>query len=384
MTLISNEAYVTLVTNEAYVSGACVLAQSLRNSGTAKTLCCMVVEGALSEDSLAALRALFTCLSPVSLLDSGDAANLALLGRPELGPTFTKICLWQLTQFKKVVFLDADTLVLQNIDDLFGRPEFSACPDAGWPDCFNSGVFVAVPSEATFHELLRFAANQGSFDGGDQGLLNAFFSSWSTSAAEHRIPFTYNLTINAAYSYAPAFARFQKDVKVVHFIGAHKPWNFYRFADGGIVPRGDSTSVNLEFVHLWWRVREQVEALLREQSCCFGAETFAGSGANQLLRSGTSIIQAAQATSSALSAASSAADADADAAAAADFASYRIKWSADVEKYFSQRSAAEKSKFIFPALTAKHQQQQQASRNHRVFGGRLDEAEDCDDRFYED
>ncbi len=39
------------------------------------------------------------------------------------------------------MFLDADTLVLANSDKLFVREEFSAAPDAGWPDCFNSGVF---------------------------------------------------------------------------------------------------------------------------------------------------------------------------------------------------------------------------------------------------
>jgi hypothetical protein len=47
----------------------------------------------------------------VNVLDSQDAANLALLTRPELGITFTKLHCWRLTQFSKCVFLDADTLV---------------------------------------------------------------------------------------------------------------------------------------------------------------------------------------------------------------------------------------------------------------------------------
>jgi len=64
--------------------------------------------------------------------------------RSELGITFTKLHCWRLIQFKKGVFLDADTLVLRNIDDLFQREELSAAPDAGWPDCFNTGVFVFV------------------------------------------------------------------------------------------------------------------------------------------------------------------------------------------------------------------------------------------------
>jgi len=55
--------------------------------------------------------------------------------------------------------------VLQNVDDLFDREELSAAPDIGWPDCFNSGVFVYRPSEETYSALLQLAITQGSFDG---------------------------------------------------------------------------------------------------------------------------------------------------------------------------------------------------------------------------
>lgn len=47
----------------------------------------------------------------MDVMDSGDRPRLSLLGRPELGITFTKIHCWTLTQFSKCVFLDADTLV---------------------------------------------------------------------------------------------------------------------------------------------------------------------------------------------------------------------------------------------------------------------------------
>lgn len=55
--------------------------------------------------------------------------------------------------------------VVRNIDELFEREELSAAPDAGWPDCFNSGVFVFKPSVETYRALLKFALEKGSFDG---------------------------------------------------------------------------------------------------------------------------------------------------------------------------------------------------------------------------
>lgn len=55
--------------------------------------------------------------------------------------------------------------ILRNCDELFERDEFSAAPDVGWPDCFNSGVFVFTPSVSTYGKLIEFAATTGSFDG---------------------------------------------------------------------------------------------------------------------------------------------------------------------------------------------------------------------------
>ena len=86
----------------------------------------------------------------VTEFNSHDLASLSLMDRPELGVTFTKLHCWRLTQYDRAVFLDADTLVRQNVDELFDREEISASPDAGWPDCFNSGVFVFTPSKDTY------------------------------------------------------------------------------------------------------------------------------------------------------------------------------------------------------------------------------------------
>lgn len=47
----------------------------------------------------------------VDVLDSGDTAHLALMERPELGITLTKLHCWALTQYTKCVFMDADTMV---------------------------------------------------------------------------------------------------------------------------------------------------------------------------------------------------------------------------------------------------------------------------------
>lgn len=151
------------------------------------------------------LSANFDVVQNIDLINSNDTEILEAMKRPELGVTLSKIHCWRLTQYKKCVFLDADTLILQNIDELFEKEELSAVPDIGWPDCFNSGVFVYQPCEDTFRALLKLAKESGSFDGGDQGLLNTYFSDWRTKDVSRILSFIYNMSSVAVYSYLPAY-----------------------------------------------------------------------------------------------------------------------------------------------------------------------------------
>jgi len=239
------EAWVTLATNDAYSMGALTLAASLKRVNTSRKLAIMVTSE-VSSPVLTALQEAFDQVVVVEPLDSKDLAHLTLLDRTELGITFTKINCWKLTQFSKAVFLDADTLVLKNCDELFEREEFSASPDAGWPDCFNSGVFVFRPNLNTYNDLVALATTTGSFDGGDQGLLNTHFSSWATQDISKHLPFVYNMVASASYSYLPAFKKFGSDVKIIHFIGAEKPW----VGEGG----SSSALPGAEHRTLWWQL----------------------------------------------------------------------------------------------------------------------------------
>ncbi|XP_044288590.1 glycogenin-2 isoform X1 [Varanus komodoensis] len=251
---VTDQAFVTLATNDVYCHGALVLGQSLRDHRTSRRLA-VIITPQVSSTMRAALSTIFDTVVDVHEIDSNDLVHLALLKRLELGVTFTKLHCWTLTQYSKCVFMDADTLVLCNIDELFDREEFSAAPDPGWPDCFNSGVFVFQPSLKTFNLLLQFANEHGSFDGGDQGLLNSFFNSWATKDINKHLPFIYNLSSSAVYTYAPAFQHFGKDARVVHFLGPAKPWNYKYNPQTRSVVEDGSASVSqsqLSFLELWW------------------------------------------------------------------------------------------------------------------------------------
>ncbi|KAF8567292.1 hypothetical protein P879_04104 [Paragonimus westermani] len=212
---MGRESYITLATNDAYCIGALVLAASLRQTQTSKELTVLITVGVTVEE-----------------IRNVNHHNHDLLRRDDLKISFTKVQCWSVVQFSKAVYLDADTVVLHNVDELFEREELSAVPDPCWPDCFNSGVFVFRPSLETHRALLKVALEAGSFDGGDQGLLNTYFSDWLSKDISRRLPYVYNcicpITDDSGldfYTSVPAWVKFGGAIRVAHFSGPIKPWH---------------------------------------------------------------------------------------------------------------------------------------------------------------
>jgi alpha-N-acetylglucosamine transferase len=187
-------AYVTLVTNPDYLPGARALLNSLRRTATTADLV-VLHTGGVDPSALAPHGAR---LAACDLLPTSDAFNEAHSrreqharapftkgGKPAFHTpldNFAKLRLWQLP-YQRVVFLDADTIVLRNIDRLFDYPEFSAAPNVYETLAdfrrLNSGVFAARPSPATFARMLARLDTPGAFwKRTDQTFLEAFFPDW--------------------------------------------------------------------------------------------------------------------------------------------------------------------------------------------------------------
>jgi len=137
---------------------------------------------------------------------------------------------------------------VKNPDDLFQQPELSACCDIGWPDCFNSGMFVFVPNTETYGRLIKHAETVGSLDGGDQGVLNTFFPNWN------RVSFVYNMVASATYTYLPAYKQYGGNAKLVHFLGTMKPWQHRYDSQAGQVETSPGYQHLSSFLNSWWAI----------------------------------------------------------------------------------------------------------------------------------
>ncbi|KAI1176148.1 glycosyltransferase family 8 protein [Nemania sp. FL0916] len=240
------DVYATLLLTDTYLPGALVLAHSLRDAGTTKKLAALVTLDSVSAEAVTELKAVYDYVIPVPRIRNAHPANLELMNRTDLHSAFTKICLWSQTQFRKIVYLDADIVAYRAPDELFDITHpFSAAPDIGWPDLFNTGVMVLTPNLGDYYAMMAMAERGISFDGADQGLINTHFRN-----NYNRISFAYNVTPSAHYQYIPAYRHFQSSINMVHFIGSDKPWFKGRHASTGSSPFDEMTG-------RWWAVYDR-------------------------------------------------------------------------------------------------------------------------------
>jgi alpha-N-acetylglucosamine transferase len=249
-------SYITLVANADYLMGAVALAKSLVMTGARYPLTALVIDDSISGlEELAANHCHLLKVDPLAVSD-GFKARHSRGAQHSAAPfikgekpvfhdplhNFVKLRLWELDQFETVVFLDADTLVIHNIDKLFGYPEFSAAPNLyeSLADFhrLNSGVFVAKPSRRQYETMLMALDQPDLFwSRTDQTFLQTYFPDW------HGLPYTFN-TLQYVWFNMPQLWDWAR-VNVIHY-QYEKPWQADHPKRAQLAP----------LIETWWRVYE--------------------------------------------------------------------------------------------------------------------------------
>lgn len=226
-------AYVTVVCDDEHAMGSIAWAQSLRNSKTTirETL-------ALVSDSVnPLLRDAMGKWMEIHIYPSTDALPTCLS---------TKLHLFGLP-YSKLVYMSADTLVLENVDELFDRPGWSAGSDNFLPDAFNSDVMVLEPSVSLQQHLsTEFSKRQ---DISDSEFFNAMIPDWFECPSSYRLPHEYN-TLSKIQTSDEAWSRIvARGIKVIRYDPV-KPWEDPDLKD----------VVHADLHTQWWKVMNEALA----------------------------------------------------------------------------------------------------------------------------
>ena len=244
--ITSKHAAVTLVTGDdsGFSLGAIALGQSLIDVGSKLRRVVMVTPDVSKEsrDSMSKIWEVrevkpILCnhkLDPSVTPDKYDVKDINYKeGIKRLEKTCTKFAAWTLHDFERLVFIDADILVVGPIDETlfaYSNASFVAAPEVFPPDNFNSGFIVLNPSKSQYKRILEANKRVGSAEGGDQGVFNnGVCPQWYYADKDDpdcgRLPWMYNVEVGHFTTYStlrqmsglPAPA-------AIHFSGDKKPW----------------------------------------------------------------------------------------------------------------------------------------------------------------
>uniref|UniRef100_A0ACD5T6L1 Uncharacterized protein n=1 Tax=Avena sativa TaxID=4498 RepID=A0ACD5T6L1_AVESA len=201
---------------------------------------------------------------------------------------YSKLRIWEFVEYERMVYLDADIQVYDNIDHLFDleagsfyavkgcfcektwshTPQYKIgycqqCPDkVAWPEpplYFNAGMFVHEPSLATARALLDKLVVTDPTPFAEQDFLNMFFQD-----VYKPIPNAYNLVLAMLWRHPENVEL--GSVKVVHYCAAgSKPWRF----------TGEEANMKREdikmLVRKWWDI-------YNDESLCLLGYAYRSSG----------------------------------------------------------------------------------------------------------
>lgn len=254
-------AYATILSTDSYLPGVLALFESIKRTNTKIKNFVVVVNESIKPETkqrLAESGCTVVEKPGISVPDKIKAKNKIL---PYWNNTFDKFNLFDLSDYDKIVYLDSDVYVNQNIDELFDKPNMSAVAagksypgNESWRE-LNSGVMVIEPKSGVREELIkkmnemagrrrtirkaispsnkRFFSPKRKLSNlkskvikaiqgiGGQDVLEEFFR-WKNRPELH-LDEKYN--IFAQYTDYYSQNSNKKGLSCIHFIGAKKPWN---------------------------------------------------------------------------------------------------------------------------------------------------------------
>jgi inositol 3-alpha-galactosyltransferase len=258
-------AYITFLAGDGdYIKGVVCLAKGLRKVQAAYPLVVAVLPD-VPEDHRRILVNQGCVVRPIEPVPVTEN-KLLQFARPYFGINYSKLRLWEIVEYEKMIYLDADIQVFENIDNLFDMEDgyFYSVVDCicemsnqpchekiQWPSeslgqsppyYFNGGMFMFEPSLETYHQLLDTFNSVPSTSFAEQDLLNVFFKGNSKALDP-----AYNLLLTMLWRH-PEMVAVDK-VKVVHYCApGSKPWKFT-----GEEEHMDRDDVKM-FVKKWWDI----------------------------------------------------------------------------------------------------------------------------------
>lgn len=232
----ANRAYITVLSSDEYLIGVLCLNQSLKDAKSKYPLVVLVndkisekAKKVLEENEIETINAKSFVL-PDWIVEKNRTSHA------NWSNTFDKLSIFELTEFDKLVFLDSDMFVRNNIDELLEKPDMSATVDRNDTvlvkenyQKITSGMLVLEPKLGMISEFLSIINDESIKNKytsiGDQDIIQLYYSDWGEKQELH-LPVKYNMFFGDIEYYVNKEIYSLDDISIIHFITSNKPWKY--------------------------------------------------------------------------------------------------------------------------------------------------------------
>ena len=163
-------ALVTLLYDLNFLEGVRVLGRSVQTSRVEKVVLTTASVWSVAKSSLGGEWRLKRVAAAAS-----DASRYRV-SNERLRLAYTKLAIFNLTRYAKILYVDADAFILEREwRDLFKCPA-EVCAVMRHCELINTGVLVVTPSQKLANDLAKASESTFTYTGGDQGFLNSYFN----------------------------------------------------------------------------------------------------------------------------------------------------------------------------------------------------------------
>ena len=260
-------SYVTVLSTESYLLGVLCMYKSLKNTNTNVPLTVVVTDN-ISEDIIKILEN-----EGISVVRKPKIKITNIVNEQNKDSkfmywnnTFDKLHIFELVQFEKIVYIDSDMLILNNIDELFSRENLSAVVAGNfypgneeWVK-LNSGLMVIEPKQGmldSFMKILNSEILKGKIIG-DQNIIQEYIPEWENKKELH-LDHKYNIFFQYLEYYSEKYKKSLEDISIIHFISKNKPWMLNREQRIQLIAQYKKDSISYTVLEKYFKILDSIE-----------------------------------------------------------------------------------------------------------------------------
>lgn len=228
---ININTYVCVLSTDNYLDGVLILNENLKHLKSKYPLLCLINEK-ISDYTKNMLNCFGIKYKVINMIEYDYFSE----NNDYWKYTFDKLNIFTLTEYEKIVYLDSDLLILENLDHLFNESHLTMALDYPFGDNYNSGVMILKPNLDDYNRLIEYSrkCNEEGKKYSDQNIINNCCDNINPLPIKYNKMVSLSIGLNCFYDFTTEkyilkngvldYNQYNDNPMIIHYIGKTKPF----------------------------------------------------------------------------------------------------------------------------------------------------------------